>query len=105
MLLPFIVPTVLSTFAWKWMFDPTFSVLNWTLYHFGFIQTRFGWITDPVMALGSGIIVNILRGMPFYAITLLAGLQTAEPELDEAAANDSATDSQVSWPITAALLP
>ncbi len=73
MLLPFIVPTVLSTFAWKWMFDPTFSVLNWTLYHFGFIQTRIGWLTDPVMALGSVIVVNIWRGMPFYAITLLAG--------------------------------
>ena len=34
-LLPFIIPTVLSTFAWKWMFDPTFSVLNWMLYQTG----------------------------------------------------------------------
>ena len=36
-LLPFIIPTVLSTFAWKWMFDPTFSVINWSLYHLGLI--------------------------------------------------------------------
>ena len=40
MLLPFIVPTVLSTFAWRWMFDPTFSVLNWLLHHAGVITTK-----------------------------------------------------------------
>jgi multiple sugar transport system permease protein len=104
MLLPFIVPTVLSTFAWKWMFDPTFSVLNWTLYHLGFIQTRIGWLTDPTMALGSVILVNIWRGMPFYAITLLAGLQTVNPELHEAAAIDGATGWQRFWRITWPLL-
>ena len=75
MLLPFIIPTVLSTLAWKWMFDPTFSVLNWSLYHAGIIQTRIGWLTDPTMALMSVVVVNIWRGMPFYAISLLAGLQ------------------------------
>ena len=96
MLLPFIIPTVLSTFAWKWMFDPTFSVLNWTLYHAGIIQTRIGWLTDPTLALGSIIIVNVWRGMPFYAITLLAGLQTVSPELHEAAAIDGATPGSAS---------
>ena len=100
MLLPFIIPTVLSTLAWKWMFDPTFSVLNWTLYHAGIIQTRIGWLTDPVLALGSVIIVNIWRGMPFYAITLLAGLQTVSPELHEAAAIDGANAWQRFWRIT-----
>ena len=104
MLLPFIVPTVLSTFAWKWMFDPTFSVLNWTLYHAGIIQTRIGWLTDPTLALGSIIIVNVWRGMPFYAITLLAGLQTVSPELHEAAAIDGASAWQRFWRITWPLL-
>ena len=104
MLLPFIIPTVLSTFAWKWMFDPTFSVLNWTLYHAGVIQTRIGWLTDPTLALGSVIIVNVWRGMPFYAITLLAGLQTVSPELHEAAAIDGATAWQRFWRITWPLL-
>ena len=104
MLLPFIIPTVLSTFAWKWMFDPTFSVLNWTLYHLGFITTRIGWLTDPVLALGSVIVVNIWRGMPFYAITLLAGLQTVNPELHEAAALDGANGWQRFWRITWPLL-
>jgi multiple sugar transport system permease protein len=104
MLLPFIIPTVLSTFAWKWMFDPTFSVLNWTLYHAGIIQTRIGWLTDPTLAMGSIIIVNVWRGMPFYAITLLAGLQTVSPELHEAAAIDGATPWQRFWRITWPLL-
>jgi multiple sugar transport system permease protein len=104
MLLPFIVPTVLSTFAWQWMFDPTFSVLNWTLYHAGLIKTRIGWLTDPTLALGAIITVNIWRGMPFYAITLLAGLQTVSPELHEAAAIDGANSWQRFWRITWPLL-
>jgi multiple sugar transport system permease protein len=48
-LLPFIIPTVLSTFAWKWMFDPTFSVINWTLFQLGLITTRINWLGDPVL--------------------------------------------------------
>src|ERR671936_188611 len=79
MLLPFIIPTVLSTFAWKWMFDPTFSVLNWLLYHFGLITSRINWLGDPDLAMISIIIVNIWRGVPFFAISLLAGLQTISP--------------------------
>jgi multiple sugar transport system permease protein len=104
MLLPFIVPTVLSTFAWKWMFDPTFSVLNWSLFKLGLIETRIGWLTDPTLALGSVIIVNVWRGTPFYAITLLAGLQTVNPELHEAAAIDGAGAWQRFWRITWPLL-
>ena len=104
MLLPFIIPTVLSTFAWKWMFDPTFSVLNWSLYHLGAITTRIGWLTDPTLALGSVIVVNVWRGMPFYAITLLAGLQTVSPELHEAAAIDGANSWHRFWRITWPLL-
>jgi len=105
-LLPFIIPTVLSTLAWKWMFDPTFSVINWVLFQLGIIQQRINWLGDPNLALISVIIVNIWRGVPFYAITLLAGLQTISPELHEAAAIDGARAWQrfrhVTWPL---LLP
>src|SRR3984893_1612792 len=58
-LLPFIIPTVLSTFAWKWMFDPTFSVINWTLFQLGLIHARINWLGDPDLALISIIIVNV----------------------------------------------
>lgn len=105
-LLPFIIPTVLSTFAWKWMFDPTFSVLNWTLFRLGLIHTRINWLGDPDLAMVAVIIVNIWRGVPFYAISLLAGLQTISPDLQEAAAIDGARPWQrfihITWPL---LLP
>jgi multiple sugar transport system permease protein len=103
-LLPFIIPTVLSTFAWKWMFDPTFSVINWLLYHLGIIHQRINWLGDPNLALISVMVVNIWRGVPFYAISLLAGLQTISPELHEAAAIDGATPRQRFWHITWPLL-
>ena len=105
-LLPFIIPTVLSTLAWKWMFDPTFSVINWMLFGLGVIHNRINWLGDPHLALISVIIVNVWRGVPFYAIALLAGLQTISPELHEAAAIDGARAWQrfrhVTWPL---LLP
>src|SRR5580692_130123 len=137
-LLPFIIPTVLSTFAWKWMFDPTFSVLNCSWLHLGWLTadiwslivsffsnfphlsavgidpnvkplfgtTRTNWLGDPGLAMISVIIVNVWRGVPFYAISLLAGLQTISPELHEAAAIDGARAwarfRHVTWPL---LLP
>jgi len=103
-LLPFIIPTVLSTFAWKWMFDPTFSVLNWMLWKVGFIEQRINWLGDPDLAMASIMVVNIWRGVPFFAITLLAGLQTISPELHEAAAIDGANARQRFWYVTWPLL-
>ena len=105
-LLPFIIPTVLSAFAWKWMFDPTFSVLNWMLFKLGIISGRINWLGDPDLAMLSIIIVNIWRGVPFFAISLLAGLQTINPDLNEAAAIDGAKPFKrflyITWPL---LLP
>jgi multiple sugar transport system permease protein len=103
-LLPFIIPTVLSTFAWKWMFDPTFSVLNWMMWKLGLITQRINWLGDGDIALWSVMVVNIWRGVPFYAITLLAGLQTINPELQEAAAIDGAKPWQRFWYVTWPLL-
>src|SRR5262245_258668 len=103
-LLPFIIPTVLSTLAWKWMFDPTFSVINWVLFQLGIIHSRINWLGDPTLALVSVMVVNIWRGVPFYAISLLAGLQTINPELHEAAAIDGARPYQRFWYITWPLL-
>jgi multiple sugar transport system permease protein len=99
MLLPFIVPTVLSTFAWRWMFDPTFSVLNWLLYKGGFITTKIPFLSDGVYGL-----INTWRGMPFFAITLLAGLQTISPDLHEAASLDGANGWKRFWHVTWPLL-
>ena len=100
LLLPFIVPTVLSTVAWMWIFDPTFSVINWTLRTTGVITQNFSWLGNASLAMVSIIIVNTWRGLPFYGITLLAGLQTISPDLYEAAAIDGAGVVQRFWYIT-----
>lgn len=93
-LLPWIVPTALSTIAWMWIFDPTFSVINWLLVHSGVATTGFSWLGNGTLAMVSVIIANVWRGTPFYAITILAGLQTISQELHEAAAIDGATAYQ-----------
>jgi multiple sugar transport system permease protein len=103
-LLPFIIPTVLSTFAWKWMFDPTFSVINWSLFKVGLIHARINWLGDSDLAMASIMVVNIWRGVPFFAISLLAGLQTISPELNEAAAIDGARPWNRFWYVTWPLL-
>jgi multiple sugar transport system permease protein len=90
LLLPFIVPTVLSTVAWMWILDPAFSVLNWFLVALGVPKPGPSWLGNPVLAMASIIAINTWRGLPFYGITLLAGLQTVPPELYEAATIDGA---------------
>ena len=75
-LLPWIVPAALGTLAWLWIFAPSFSVLNWILIHLGLIKTGLPWLVDGNLALFSVILVNAWRGIPFFGITLLAGLQT-----------------------------
>jgi multiple sugar transport system permease protein len=104
MLLPFIIPTVLSAFAWRWMFDPTFSVMNWALYHGGMITDRLPFLSDGDWAMWCAVAVNTWRGMPFFAITLLAGLQTISPDLHEAAALDGANAWHRFWHVTWPLL-
>jgi multiple sugar transport system permease protein len=94
LLLPFIVPTVLSTVAWMWILDPAFSVLNWVLLLVGVPKPGPSWLGNPILAMVSIIAINTWRGLPFYGITLLAGLQTVPPELYEAATIDGASGWQ-----------
>jgi multiple sugar transport system permease protein len=104
LLLPWIVPTVLSTIAWMWIFDPTFSVINWTLVHTGLMERGPSWIGDGFWAMVMVVIANVWRGLPFYAITLLAALQTISGELYEAAAIDGANARQRFFRVTLPLL-
>src|SRR2546422_5306507 len=83
-LLPFIIPTVLSTLAWKWMFDPTFSVFNWLFWKLSIINSRINWLGDPELAMASIMAVNLWGGRPFFAISPLARLRTINPDLLEA---------------------
>ncbi len=93
-LLPWIVPTVLGTMAWLWMFNPNFSVLNWMLVHAGLMKDGFNWLTNPDLALFCVTLVNAWRGTPFMAITVLAGLQAIPQDLYDASAIDGANKLQ-----------
>jgi multiple sugar transport system permease protein len=104
MLLPFIVPTVLSTVAWMWMLDPAFSVVNRLLIGLGLPRPGPSWLGNPILAMVSIIVINTWRGLPFYGITLLAGLQTVPPELYEAATIDGASGWQQFRYVTLPLL-
>jgi multiple sugar transport system permease protein len=94
LLLPFIVPTVLSTVAWLWMLDPAFSVVNRLWVELGGTPPGPSWLGNAKLAMFSVIMINTWRGLPFYGITLLAGLQTIPPELYEAATIDGGTGWQ-----------
>ena len=93
-LLPFIVPTALSAIAFWWIYDSQFSIVSWLLQRMGLIHGYIDFLGDPWNARFSTIAANIWRGVPFVAITLLAGLQTISPSYYEAASLDGATPFQ-----------
>ncbi|MGN6759076.1 MAG: carbohydrate ABC transporter permease [Thermomicrobiales bacterium] len=111
MLLPWIAPTVLTALAWKLLFDSLFSPINWLLTHHyillgGWRPMAIGpsWLGRAPLPIISLIIANIWRGMPFFGISILAGLQTIPEDLYEAAAIDGASAWQRFWRITLPLL-
>ena len=89
-LLPFVVPTVLSAIAFWWIYDSQFSIISWVLIKAGVIDHYIDFLGSPWNARWSTIAANIWRGIPFVSITLLAGLQTISPSLYEAAMLDGA---------------
>ncbi len=89
-MMPWIVPTALSTLGWFMIFDPVFSPISWLLRHFGLIHQNINFLGDPKLAIASVCLANIWRGIPFFGITILAGLQAVPNELHEAAAIDGA---------------
>jgi multiple sugar transport system permease protein len=93
-LLPWVVPTVLSAIAFWWIYDTQFSIISWALINAGVIDSPINFLGSPNNARATVIFTNVWRGIPFVAITLLAGLQTISPSLHEAATLDGATSWQ-----------
>jgi multiple sugar transport system permease protein len=89
-LLPWIIPTALSAICFWWIYDSTFSGISWVLVHLGIIDSFINFLGDPWNARWSLIASNVWRGIPFFTIGLLAGLQTISPDLYEAAEIDGA---------------
>jgi multiple sugar transport system permease protein len=103
-LLPYIVPTALSAIAFWWIYDSQFSIVSWALVKMGLINHYIDFLGDPWNARLAVIAANVWRGVPFVAITLLAGLQTISPSYYEASAIDGATPWQQFRHVTMPLL-
>jgi multiple sugar transport system permease protein len=104
-LLPWVIPTALSTLGWWWMFDSLYSVVNWTGLRLGILSPPApNWLGQANYAMAAVIIVNVWRGLPFFAITVLAGLVSIPREFYEAAEVDGAGSWRRFWHVTLPLL-
>jgi multiple sugar transport system permease protein len=104
-LLPWVIPTALSTLGWWWMFNSLYSVVNWTGIALDLMDPPGpNWLGQKYYAMTAVIVVNIWRGLPFFAITILAGLMAIPKELYEAAEADGAGPVRRFWYITLPLL-
>ena len=104
-LLPWVIPTALSTLGWWWMFNSLYSVVNWSGINLGLMDPPGpNWLGQKYYAMTAVIAVNVWRGLPFFAITILAGLVSIPKELYEAAHADGAGPMARFWHITLPLL-
>jgi multiple sugar transport system permease protein len=94
LLLPWIVPTAIGSLAWLMLFDSALSPISWVLRDWGLIDSNINFLGSRWNALASLSVANIWRGVPFFAISILAGLQAVPSELHEAAALDGASTWQ-----------
>ena len=106
--MPFVAPTVLTTLGWWLIFDPTYSHINWLLANVWPLNVLglgpYQWLGNPNLALSSVIFVNFWRGMPFFAVTIFAGLVAIPDQLYEAAETDGASTLRKFWHVTLPLL-
>ena len=98
LLVPWVIPPAMSTLAWLWLFDPSYSAFNWILAHFGI--DRIPWTGEAEWARFSVILVNVWIGSPFFMIMYLAALKSVPEQLYEAASIDGATWWQRIWYVT-----
>src|SRR3954462_9641263 len=98
LLVPWVIPPAMSTLAWLWLFDPSYSAFNYTLSSFGI--GPISWTGDPDWARFSVILVNLWYGAPFFMIMYLASLKSVPDQLYEAAAIDGANWWQRIWYVT-----
>ena len=98
LLVPWVIPPAMSTLAWLWLFDPSYSAFNWILAHFDI--ARVPWTGETGWARFSVILVNVWIGSPFFMIMYLAALKSVPEQLYEAASIDGATWWQRIWFVT-----
>jgi multiple sugar transport system permease protein len=89
--LPWIVPSFVAAFIWRWLFDDLSGLFNWALLNLGLVKLPINFLGDPMLAIVAVLIVITWKGFPFFGISYLAGLQAISPELYEAASIDGAS--------------
>lgn len=99
-LIPWALPSVIIGLMWSWIYHPQAGVLNDLALRLGLLQAAVPWLANPDTALYSIMVALIWQGFPFFAIMILAGLQTIPANLYEAASIDGATTWQKFWEIT-----
>ena len=98
LLVPWVIPPAMSTLAWLWLFDPSYSAFNWMFEYFGIDPVP--WLGDPFWARFAVILVNVWVGAPFFMIMYLAALKSVPDQLYEAAEIDGANWWQKLWYVT-----
>jgi multiple sugar transport system permease protein len=98
LLVPWVIPPAMSTLAWLWLFDPSYSAFNWIFERVGLHGVN--WLGDPYWARFAVILVNVWVGAPFFMIMYLAALKSVPEQLYEAASIDGANWWQKMWFIT-----
>ena len=98
LLVPWVIPPAMSTLAWLWLFDPSYSAFNWSLEHIG--RQGVNRLGDKNWARFAVILVYVWVGAPFFMIMYLAALKSVPEQLYEAAAIDGANWWQKMWYIT-----
>ncbi len=105
MLVPWAIPTVVSSLLWSWMFHDNFGIINNILVDLGFGRFHmFNWVGNPSTALFSVVMVDVWKTTPFMALLILAGLQVIPDDVYEASKVDGASKLQQFWDITLPLL-
>ncbi|UBM11044.1 carbohydrate ABC transporter permease [Cupriavidus metallidurans] len=91
-LLPWVAPISLGSIGWLWIFDPVYSIINWTLRAIGLFgpNTWPIWLGQPDLAMASVILVDVWRLLPLATVIILAGMQGIPQDLHDAAAMDGA---------------
>ncbi|MEW6365076.1 MAG: sugar ABC transporter permease [Acidobacteriota bacterium] len=103
-LIPWVIPTVVTARMWEWIYNPEFGLMNYLLRTVSLISGPVSWLGDPFWAIHAAILADVWKTTPFAALLLLAGLASIPPDLADAARVDGAGLWQVFTQITLPLL-
>lgn len=100
LMVPWVLPSVVSALVWQWMYHSDFGIINEMLKQLGLIEKSIPWTSSPKTALLSAIIINVWKMVPFVILMTEAALQNVSPELKDAAHVDGAGPLRVFWSVT-----